>query len=332
MRRTVKSIVAGNEPDQPLPAYLFARFTYHDETEWRSIIDDGRIHINGETAATSSVVRADDVLEYHPDFEKHREPEVARDIQVVFEDEYLLAVNKPGNLPCHPGGRYFNNTLWALLKEKHPMPGNATPRIVNRLDRETSGLVVIAKSAEIAKTLSAQFKEKTAQKQYVVLVEGETDWQQLVAEGVLVQDTASAVRKKLRFIDKTQCDSEQADIGISCKTSFRKIGYENGVTTLMADLETGRMHQIRATLCSLGLPVVGDKIYGVDDNIFIRFISGELSESDNARLRLKRQALHHFRFKFIHPGTGKITALHAPIPDDWSGLMPVSLQAKLYHI
>lgn len=305
---------------QPLLGYLTTRFTYHDATRWTAAIADGRILVNGQPATLDSRLCRDDLLEYRvPDTP---EPTVCRDLHTVCEDADLLMVDKPAGLPCHPGGRFFANTLWHILRVERGVPLTA---IINRLDRETSGLVLLAKSAAAEKSLRRQFARRQVTKTYAVLVEGVFP-DNLSARGWLEPDTACEVRKKRRFVTAVAGDpgtvTAKVPDGEWAETAFRCLHRENGLSLLAAVPHTGRQHQIRATLCSLGYPVVGDKLYGLDPIFFLRFVENVLTAADLQRLRLSRQALHAWQLDFHHPLSGQALHCSAPIPMELLALVP----------
>jgi RluA family pseudouridine synthase len=233
------------------------------------------------------------------------EPEVDFNFQIEYEDDNFLLVNKPGNLPCHPAGPFFENTLWRKLSETHEKVS-----IVNRLDRETSGLTIAAKSPEAASKFSALFSEGKIEKKYIAIVFGSFP-EELEAKGFLTGDISSEVRKKRKFVYERESPGAETAL-----TFFRLLGKNDKFSVVEAAPKTGRLHQIRATLCSLGFPLAGDKLYGPDDTAFIRFAEGRFSEEDKALLALPRQALHAYYLSFIHPFTGKEMKFEISAPDD----------------
>ena len=320
MTREVRFPIPEKDAGKSLAGFLAGRFTYHTEEEWRGLIREGRVKVNGASAEAERLLSAGDALSY--DVSGMPEPPVDAAFRMVSDDSQLLVIDKPGNLPCHPSGRYFNHTLWALLKERC---GLASPVFVNRIDRETSGLVLVAKTPEAAHNLQKQFAAHTVTKRYTVLVEGEFP-ERLDAAGWLAHDPHSVIRKKRRFIPATEPgENPVSPEGAEwAETAFERERLCGGLSVVTALPRTGRLHQIRATLRSLGYPVVGDKLYGVDETLFLRFCDGALTADDHARLRLSRQALHAGALRFRHPRFGAWTEMTAPLPPDMAALCPVS--------
>ncbi len=297
-QRIIKSVVrnyAGR-----LDEYLAARFNYRDISGWQARIGSGEITVNGDSAQPSTLLQTGDEIEYRPaDI-----PEPAADCHytVVYEDDWLLVVNKPGNLAVHPAGPFFKHTLWYLLTQKY-----GAIHLVNRLDRETSGLLLAAKDAATAAKLAklAIFKE------YLILVYG--DFKNAVdAQGFLVKDHDSVVRKKRKFVFASEETPKE-----SAHTKLYPVKSDGTLSLVKAEAITGRLHQIRATMCSLGFPVAGDKLYGLDDTMYLKIKDELLAPEDRAKLMLPHQALHATRLRFVHPMTGEIIDVAAPPPGSW---------------
>lgn len=321
MKRRIQFILPPGQGGVGLPDYLAGRFTYHTRDEWLAQIAEGRVEVNGAAGGRERVLVAGDRVEYIA--RDQPEPPVSFEIGVIFEDEEVMVINKPANLPCHPAGRYFNHTLWAWLKTRH---GLESPALVNRLDRETSGLLLVAKHARAESNCRQQFSKRSVVKRYVALVEGAFP-PTLRAEGWLMPDPGSGVHKRRRFErDDTGRDAampppEPTPGKEWSLTEFRLLTTINGLSLVEAVLHTGRLHQIRATLHSLGFPVVGDKIYGPDPLIFVRFCTDAMTAEDWQRLRLPRQALHSMELEFTHPATNQLMHFEAPLPGDMRGLV-----------
>lgn len=302
--RIISSRAGDNAAGQRLDRYLSERFTYRSRKQWQDMIKGGDILLNGAGTRCSRILQGGEEISFVAETE---EPPVELEYSIVYEDEFFYAVNKGGNLPCHPAGAYFKNTLWYDMCSKY-----GKVYVVNRLDRETSGLMLLGKSPEAAAKLSELFAAKDQlSKKYYALVEGEFA-EAICASGYLVSDAASEVRKKRRFVS----EDDYSGAGESAITNFSPVARGDGISLVEARPETGRLHQIRATLCSLGFPLLGDKLYGLDDTIYIRFSEGRVTEDDFKKLRMRRQALHAYALKFTHPFTGKELEFYAPIPDD----------------
>ena len=306
-QRQANVVISPAEAGRRLDTWLAHRFTYRSRRQWQESVRAGEIHLNGHPAKVATLVQPGDAIEYRmPDA---AEPPVDVAMQTLYEDDTVLVITKSGDLPCHPGGRYFDNTLWSVLRQQFD-----NVHLVNRLDRETSGIVLIAKDAAAAGALMSQFADHTVTKAYLALVYGAFP-PQLDTEGVLVADAASEVRKKRAFVP----DPDAA--GESARTIFACLASSAGLSLIRAVPTTGRLHQIRATLCSLGFPLVGDKLYGPDDRMYLRYIADELTDADRTALRMGRQALHAYRLVFSHPVDGRQIQVTAPLPADLQQIM-----------
>lgn len=292
MQRKLETRIASTDEGILLGPWLARRFTYLDLASWAVEIDSGRLSLNGGRAlATSRLVGGDSVAWRAPDIE---EAPVDTAFAILHEDEDYLVIDKPAHLPCHPGGRFFENSLWFLLKKEY-----GSLQIATRLDRESSGLVLACRTPASARHAQAEFLAGRLHKSYLALVHGSFP-PRLSTEGWLCADPRSPVRKKRRFISGTERPCAEAE---SCATEFfletepRTLlvsgrAFPGSYSLVRAEPRTGRCHQIRASLLSLGFPLVGDKLYGLDDGLFLRLAAGLLDEADRAALILPAQALH----------------------------------------
>ncbi|MBE6375335.1 MAG: hypothetical protein E7050_02615 [Lentisphaerae bacterium] len=303
-RRIIRTSIDWSGNGLTLIDFLSGRFTYRSKEEWITRINSGEITLNNKIVPPETLLVLHDCVEYRP--EDIEEPPADLDYRIVFEDDSLLVIDKPGNLCMHPAGPFFKHTLWHLLCSKY-----GTIHFVNRLDRETSGLLLAVKEPKLAKQLA----KSVSFKRYLAVVHGEFP-EELLAEGFLV-DANSVVRKKRKFVSQMP-DNPPFE---SAKTAFVRQKYINGMSLVEATLFTGRMHQIRATLFSLGFPVAGDKLYGPDERFYLKQSSGELSADDRAKLLISRQALHSAELEFIHPQSKEKLVFNSPLPAELQSLL-----------
>ena len=238
---------------------------------------------------------------------------------IVYEDHRFLVVDKPANLLVHPTKPGGPNTLWDELKQflAYEMVNGGQIAFVNRLDRETSGLILVAKSTETARALGLLISEHRIRKTYVAIVFG---WPQsdtfTVNQPLLRQGT---VRLSKIWLKQTVHPD-----GYPALTEFRVLRRlsrdGNPFALVAAEPRTGRTHQIRVHLAHVGHPIVGDKIYGPDENCYLDFIASDWSPELEAKLLLPRQALHASVLAFDFGGAAH--SFTAPMPDDlatWLG-------------
>ena len=298
-RRKVRSAVDWSCCGQTLIAFLVSRFPYRDEEGWKQVIRCGEITLNDRPAEPETRLQMHDIIAYHP--AELPEPSADMNWSAVWEDPHLLVIDKPGNLCVHPAGPFFKHTLWHLLCSKY-----GEIHFISRLDRETSGLMIAAKDKKTASRFSG--RELIRKKVYTVMVHGKFS-SPLNAAGFLSKDYASAVRKKRVFTGEAPegpCESAE--------TLFEPLACGGGFSLLRATLGTGRMHQIRATLHGLGYPVVGDKLYGLDENFYLKQKTDSLTAEDRKKLVLSRQALHASEVVFEHPVTKEVMRFSSGVP------------------
>jgi 23S rRNA pseudouridine955/2504/2580 synthase/23S rRNA pseudouridine1911/1915/1917 synthase len=313
MKRKIEFRIPAEFPGVAVGDFLARRFPYHTRTEWEERVAKGRVRVNGAPVDVGRVLREGEIVDHLSD--DVPEPRANLNVVVLYRDEDILVVDKPPNLTTHPGGRYFHHTLWAVLKEKH---GVEDPSFVNRLDRETSGLVVVACNDKAAAKCRKQFADRRVEKRYLTLVEGHFP-PECEAEGVLVEDTAFGKHKRRIFKPRVAC--AEGEEGDQASTLFRLVRTAGPISEVEAVPATGRLHQIRATLYWLAYPVVGDKLYGVDPTMFLRFCTDAMTPVDRLRMRMDRQALHAAGLKFRHPRTGKWLEFDLPLPDDMAAVL-----------
>ena len=292
--------VRRGEAGMTLLEYL-GRYRRFDAAGWRAAVLDGRVRVNDRSVPPETRLAEHDCVAFFPG--DLPEPDAALHYRTVYADDDLIVFDKPADLCVHPTGPFFRHTLWHLAGREY-----GELRFVNRLDRETSGLIVAARSTTMAAKLDARVCPM--RKEYLVLVIGNFAVP-VRARGRLAPDPESCVAKKRRFLpDAAAAGPDAADTEF---VPVRKAGRD--MTLVRAVLHTGRQHQIRATLCSLGFPVVGDKLYGPDARLFLKIRDQSFTDADREILRMPHQALHAARLEFAHPRTGERLDLRSE--PDW---------------
>jgi len=226
---------------------------------------------------------------------------------IVYEDEHLLVVNKPGDLVCHPSKAGPWSSLVGALREYAGLP---TVHLVFRLDRETSGIVVLAKHAKMASRLQVAMQERKIGKAYLAVLTGEMTVP-VTVDQPLGDDITSPVFVKSAVVE--------AGFGQRAVSHFTPLAAGNGVSLVRVVTETGRKHQIRAHAQWLGHPLIGDKIYGPDARLYLDFIDHGWTEALAAKLLLPRQALHCAEIDLRPAGLTHVFS--APLPDDLKGFL-----------
>ena len=255
------------------------------------LISDGRVIVDGRRRAKRHVVSDGETIVIHaarrgaPD----AEPEVAAPFEVVFEDEHLLVIDKPAGMVVHPARGHRTGTLAQALAGR-AAGGEDEERagIVHRLDRDTSGLLVVARSEPVHRALRGALSARELRREYLALVAGRPESRTGTIEAAIGRDRR----------DRTRVSTD-TDVPREARTHFEIERALARTTLLRVTLDTGRTHQIRVHLGAIGLPVLGDPVYGAA-----------------GRLGLHRQFLHAARLSFEHPATGEPLDLRSPLPAD----------------
>jgi 23S rRNA pseudouridine1911/1915/1917 synthase len=267
------------EAGERLDVALAARAELSSRAEAQRLIDGGRVTVDGESRAKRHVLSAGEVVDF--ELEEEEAPGEAPEFGVPYEDEDLLVVDKPAGLVVHPAAGHRGATLaGALVGRAAGGDDPVRPGIVQRLDRDTSGLMVVAKSERAFEVLTRAIAAREVERHYLALVEGRPPSSSGTIDAPLGRDRR---RRALR-----STDSERPRPAI---THFTVLEELPGTTLLDVRLETGRTHQIRAHLSEIGHPVCGDSAYG--------------GESCGHRVGLTRQFLHSTRLGFCHPISGE---------------------------
>ena len=248
-----------------------------------------KIYLNSLPTYTKKSVTVGDTVSVLIDFEEDNSNIVASNIplNIIYEDDYLLVLNKPANIAVHPSILHFDNSLSNGVKFYFDKLGlKKKIRIVNRLDRNTSGIVIFAKNEYIQECLIKQMKTNEFKKEYLA-----------IAKGILESKSGTLnfpiARKEGSIIERTVTSD-----GDSAITHYDVVKEFNNLSLVHIVLGTGRTHQIRVHFSHIGHPILGDTLYGSPSEL------------------INRQALHSYKLTFIHPVTKKVVSLEAPLPND----------------
>jgi 23S rRNA pseudouridine1911/1915/1917 synthase len=292
-----------SQPSERLDTWLRGRFPEVSRGAIQRLIAEGHIKVNGRLVKSTHTPRAGEQVEVH--WPEARPPEARPEsipLSILYEDEVLLVLNKAPGLVVHPAAGHETSTLVnALLHhcqgQLSGIGGVARPGIVHRLDKDTSGCMVVAKTDETHLALSAQFASRKVQKVYHAIVCGE-----------MARDSGDIRAAIARHSSHRKCMAVDEEFGRQAHTTYRVLERLRGATLAEACLHTGRTHQIRVHFKFLGHPLVGDATYGHRQNQSLTELTGYPAP---------RQMLHSYQLGFIHPRTGKRLQFQAPAPDDF---------------
>ncbi|QIE59141.1 RluA family pseudouridine synthase [Rasiella rasia] len=276
---------------------------------------DGNIYVNDVVVKQNYKVKAGDVVTVlfeHPPYEMLLTPEDLP-IDIVYEDDDVLVVNKAPGMVVHPGhGNYSGTLINALTFHFDNLPNNSSnrPGLVHRIDKDTSGLLVVAKTEEAMTHLSRQFFNKTTQREYIALVWGDVKEDNGTVEGHIGRHPKNRLQNTVFLGDDAD---EKGKPAVTHYKVLERFGY---VTLLSCRLETGRTHQIRVHLKHIGHTLFNDERYGGEKILKGTTFSKYKQFVDNCFKILPRQALHARTLGFEHPTTGASLKFEAPIPND----------------
>jgi len=290
----IEFIVSENDAKLRLDHFLAKRLPQYSRTRLQQLIRSGFVRLNGASTRPRQIVRAGDKIDVRESPVEQIETRPQRiPLDILFEDDDLIVINKPAGLTVHPGAGQREHTLVnALLSHCTTLSGiggKERPGIVHRLDKETSGCLVVAKNDIAHRELSRQFAERTVEKIYLALVAGK------------LRKLAGVIEERIgRHPVHRQRMSVTTKRGRTAKTEYRVVRSNEEASLIECRLHSGRTHQVRVHLHHLGHPVLGDKVYG-----------GRLVKN------LPRQMLHAWKLGFRHPQTGEWEQFQASVPDDF---------------
>ncbi|QBD77741.1 RluA family pseudouridine synthase [Ktedonosporobacter rubrisoli] len=288
---------------QRLDRYLVSVLSDISRTGVQQLIADGLILVNGRPAKAGYLLRLHDEIEALQTAQPQQPLDVqprAIPLDIAYEDDDLLVVNKAAGMVVHPAPGHYDDTLVNALLARYPqlqaVEGDVRPGIVHRLDRDTSGLMLVAKNVRAQAALIEQMKRHEIMKRYLALVDGNVSLDQGSIDAPIGRDPRH--RQQMAV---TAVGSRQAI------THFRVLQRFARHTLLLVQLETGRTHQIRVHLQAIGYPIVGDPVYGSGNKL--------------RGIALQRQFLHSYQLELIHPASRQKLEIEAPLPDDLQAVL-----------
>jgi 23S rRNA pseudouridine1911/1915/1917 synthase len=287
-----------------LDRFLAKQLPDYSRSRLQQLIRTGFVRLNGATTRPRQLVRSGDKVELtEPPLEKIESQPEPIPLEILFEDNDLIVINKPAGLVVHPGAGHRQHTLVnALLSHCTTLSGiggKERPGIVHRLDKETSGCLVVAKNDEAHRELSRQFAERVVEKTYLALVAGK------------LRKRVGVIEEKIgRHPVHRQRMSVSSSRGRPAKTEYRVVRSGNQASLVECRLHSGRTHQVRVHLHHLGHPVLGDKVYAT-----------------RAAKDFPRQMLHAWKLGFRHPVTGDWKSLEASLPDDFATAVKMTAES-----
>jgi len=299
-----KFIVPKEDARVRLDRFLARELPEHSRSRIQQLIRIGFVRLNGATTRPRQLLRTGDKIEVtEPPPEKIETRPEPIPLDVLFEDNDLIVINKPAGLVVHPGAGHREHTLVNALLSHCPtlsgIGGKERPGIVHRLDKDTSGCLVVAKNDATHRELSRQFAERIVEKIYLALVAGK-----------LCKQTGVIEEKVGRHPAHRQRMSVASPRGRAAKTEYRVIRTGDKASLIECRLHSGRTHQVRVHLHHLGHPVLGDKVY-----------ASRLAKD------FPRQMLHAWKLGFRHPGSGEWKNFEAPLPDDFATAMKLTIES-----
>lgn len=288
-----------------LDKFLADKFPQYSRSQFQKMIKNGDVLVNNGVLKSSYILAASDTVEVKDAFKKEVLIESENiDLPIVYEDEEFLVINKPAGIIVHPDGASVSTgTVVNALFDKIPKGVGEDIRrgIVHRLDKDTSGLLVVVKTLEAKNYFVKQFQGKTIKKVYLALVKGILPHKEGRIEAPIGRDIRN--RKKMAIVDEKKGKSA---ISLYKVLEEFEVSEKLRASLIEVEIKTGRTHQIRVHMDSIGHPIVGDNVYG----------SAPINRFFKERFGLDRQFLHAKNLSFKHPKTGKTLSLEADLPED----------------
>jgi len=310
----------GQEPMR-IDKFLVQRIENASRNKIQKGLENGMVLVNNKQVQPNYKIRPLDEIVVYSDKEAHGEVIIPEEmpLNIRFEDEEIMIINKPPGLVVHPASGNYSGTLingvaWYLQQKNHAINENNLPRfgLVHRIDKNTSGLMVLAKTERAVRSLAKQFFDHTVKRQYMALVWGDLAEE----EGTIVAHVGR--HQRFRKLFDAYPEGEHGKEAITHYKVLERFGY---TTLVQCVLETGRTHQIRVHMQHIGHPLFNDDTYGGDKIVKGTVFSKYRQFVDNCFAVCPRHALHAKTIGFAHPGTGKEMLFESELPDDMQQLI-----------
>lgn len=310
VNQKLEVVVLEHEMGERLDRYLMQQEGISSRTIGQRLIEAGLVTLNGGPTSGAYKIKLGDVIHYElPEPIPLQALPEKGPLEIIYEDESLIVINKPPGLVVHPAPGHYTGTLVNFLLyhfEQLSVPGGLRPGLVHRIDKDTSGLLVIAKNDAVHEALSLQFQDHSIHRLYHALIWGNPLLPSGRIEGPIGRHPSD--RKKMAVVEG----------GRHAVTHWKVLERLQWACFIQCCLETGRTHQIRVHLTSEGFPLLGDSQYGNVSNAATKTIPADLLE---VLRQFPRQALHASELGFIHPVTEEEISFEVPLPDDFEGLL-----------
>jgi len=302
-------IVDSSEHGQRLDSFLVKHFGGFSRVKLQRAIADGSVIVVDQKAKSSLRLKTDQIVRFCPPKKEPESPIPEKiELDILFEDEHFVAINKQPNMVVHPAKGHWAGTLTSALayhfETLSTIGGPTRPGIVHRLDRDTSGVILVARSDRAHSALSSQFEARTVNKEYLTIVTPAPDRDRDQIDKPIGDHPYQREKKAIR---------ENHSSSRNAVSFYEVIERYQGFATVLVKPKTGRTHQIRIHMAHVGCPVLCDKLYSGRSQVVLKDFS---QQSDDTQLILDRQALHARAIEFDHPMTGERMKIEAPIYPD----------------
>jgi len=331
----IQLVVKKKLSSKRIDKYLVSRLQDFSRSHVQRLIKEEAVKVNDVAVKSSYEIKLNDVIsiDLPTESDDHITPEDIP-LDVIFEDEYLMVLNKSPDTVVHPARGHASGTLVNALafhcNNLSSFNGPLRPGIVHRLDRDTSGAILVVKDEKVHKHLALQFEERTVTKEYLAVVKGEPELDSDRIDLPIGKDKRDRKKMAIRY-----------DNGKNAVSIFEVVERYPGFTLVKVFLETGRTHQIRLHMKTIGHPVVADSAYGYSETCCLEDLLEPVSDKDIHNLAneaklcnnvtdpiIERQALHAYKIGFIHPVTNEAMNFTAEIPEDMCNLITTLRKIK----